>query len=187
MARGASVAAGGSPYRVVKSERVYSGRVLDLRVDTLDVGSGKRVKREIAEHRGAVVMAPLDRRGRLVMVRQYRHAAGKRLLELPAGTLEPGEEPKATALRELREETGYEAGSLKPFGGFYSAPGFTTEYLHFFIARRLRPAPSNADEDEDIQVEAVPLRKARELVRSGGIQDAKSIAGLYLLQLALGR
>jgi len=148
------------------------------------VGRGELVKREIAEHRGAVVMAPLDAKGRLLMVRQYRHAAGQRLLELPAGTLDPGEDPRAAASRELQEEVGQAAGSLEPLGGFYSAPGFSTEYLHCFVATDLRPSPLRGDVDEDIQVEAVPVRRAHALVRSGAIKDAKTIASLFLLSLA---
>ncbi|MEE9284141.1 MAG: NUDIX hydrolase, partial [Dehalococcoidia bacterium] len=159
-------------------------RLISVRVDTVDVGDGRRVQREVVEHPGAVVMAPVDDQGRLLLVRQYRHAAGEELLELPAGTLEPDEAPEATARRELREETGFAAQRWTPMGGFYTAPGFSDEYLHFFIARDLRPDPRPRDPDEQIELVAVPLDRATDLVRSGEIKDAKTIAGLLLLQLA---
>ena len=172
-----------SPYSTVGSRRIFEGRVVSLRVDTIDLGSRGQLEREVVEHRGAVVMAPVDRQGRLLMVRQYRHAAGRELLELPAGTLEPGETPEATAQRELREEIGFSARRLAPMGGFYSAPGFCDEYLHFFIATALWPAPKPGDVDEDIEVVAMPLREAEEMARAGKIIDGKTLAGLFLLRL----
>lgn len=171
-------------YSTVGSRRIFEGRVVNLRVDTIDLGSHGQVEREVVEHHGAVVMAPVDDQGRLLMVRQYRHAAGQELLELPAGTLEPGEAPETTAQRELREEIGFSARRLVPMGGFYSAPGFCDEYLHFFIATDLWPDPKPGDVDEEIEVVAVPLHEADELARSGKIIDGKTLAGLFLLRLA---
>ena len=127
--------------------------------------------------------AALDDQGRVIMVKQYRHAAGEVLLELPAGTMERGEDPVATATRELQEETGFFPGELTAAGGFFSAPGFCTEFLHFFVARKLRAQRMQGDEDEEIEVVALPLDEVRRLIRIGQIKDAKSIAGLSMLLL----
>ena len=174
-----------SPFHITQTKRVHDGRVVKLRIDTLDVGGGRTVQREIVEHPGAIVVAALDEEGRVLMVRQYRHAAGETLLELPAGTREPGEDVLSTAQRELQEETGFSAADMRPAGGFFSAPGFCEEYLHLFIARKLVPQRLQGDEDEEIELEAVPLDEARRLILSGGIKDAKTIAGLYVLELTL--
>lgn len=174
-----------SQYKVVGSKALHRGRVINLRVDTIDVGGGKTVQREIIEHPGAVVIAAVDDEGRVLMVRQYRHAAGEALLELPAGTMEPGEEPTVTAVRELQEETGYYPGELTPAGGYFSTPGFCNEFLHLFIARHLRAQPLKGDDDEEIEVEAVPVEDIPSLVLSGKIKDAKTIAGLFVLELTL--
>ena len=172
-----------SPFRVVVSRRVYEGRVVSLRVDTLEVEGGHIVDREVVEHAGAVVMAALDHEGRVLLVKQYRHATGETLLELPAGTLEPGEDPKATATRELQEETGFYPGQIERVGGFYSAPGFCSEFLHLFVARDLRPQPLDRDLDEEIELVPTDLGLVRDLILSGEIKDAKSVAGLLTLLL----
>ena len=173
------------PFPAANTRRIYEGRVINLRIDSLDVGDGREVQREIVEHPGAVVIAALDEQGRVLMVRQYRHAAGESLLELPAGTMELNEEPAATAARELQEETGYSAGELRPAGGYFSAPGFCTEFLHLFIARKLKPQRLQGDEDEEIELEAVGLDEVSGLILSGAIKDAKTIAGLFVLGLTL--
>ena len=178
--KGASV----SPYRIAKSKPVFQGRILKLRVDTVDVGNGKTIEREVVEHPGAIVVAPIDAQGRLVLVRQYRHAAGDWLLELPAGTLDHDEPVEAAAQRELQEEIGYAAGRLDRMGGFFSAPGFCTEFLHFFIARDLRPQRRPGDEDEEIEVVALPIDEVKSLARQGKVRDAKTLAGLLLLELS---
>ena len=170
-------------FRTLERKPLYRGKVVNLRIDTLDLGGGHQVQREIVEHRGAVVVAALDPQERVLLVRQYRHATGETLLELPAGTLEPGEEPLATAIRELQEETGFYPGHIEKTGGFYSAPGFCTEFLHLFVARDLRPQPLDGDIDEEIEVVPVDLGRVPELVVSGQVKDAKSIAGLYVLEL----
>lgn len=175
------------PFRVTNSKRIYQGRVINLRIDTLEVGEGKTVQREIIEHPGAIVVAAVDDQRRVLLVRQYRHAAGGTLLELPAGTMEGGEDPADTAARELQEEAGFAASEMVPAGGYFSAPGFCTEFLHLFIARKLTPHRLLGDEDEEIEVEAVPLDMVRGLILSGAIKDAKTIAGLYVLELTLGR
>ena len=165
-------------FRVIHSRRVFEGHVVNLRVDTIDVGEGRTVEREIVEHPGSMVAVPIDDRGRVLLVRQYRHPPGQRLLELPAGGLEPGEDPEATVRRELREEIGLSPGVIERVGGFYTAPGFLTEFLHLFVARDLTPDPLDGDWDEDIEVVPTPLDEVRGLIDSGEIIDAKSIAGL---------
>ena len=165
---------------MISSREIYRGRVIALRVDEIEVSSSLNVRREVVEHPGAVVIVPIDREGRILWVRQYRHAAGRSLLELPAGTLEAGEKPEVCARRELAEETGFAAASWSVLGGFYSAPGFCSEYLHAFAATDLTPEVAQADEDEDITVEALSLDESFALMDSAQIEDAKSLAALHL-------
>lgn len=164
--------------RTISSKSIYEGRVVKLRVDTVELPGDRTSTREIVEHRGAVVIAALDGEGNVLLVRQYRKPVEQELLELPAGTLDPGEEPEACAWRELQEETGFRAEKLEKLGGFYSAPGFCTEYLHLFLATGLQPSPMAADDDEDIRVVPTPLVQVPGLIFSEEIRDAKSIAGL---------
>jgi ADP-ribose pyrophosphatase len=167
--------------KVVASRPVYAGRVIDLRVDELEVEPGKTVQREIISHPGAIVVIAEDADGSILWVRQYRHAAGRTLLELPAGTTEPGEDPALTAHRELAEETGYFAATWRRLGGFYSAPGFCSEYLTAFAATGLSPASGfHADDDEQIEVERLSLDESLRRIAAGEIEDAKSLATLML-------
>ena len=166
--------------QTLSSRRIYEGRVINLRVDTVRLRSGRVTTREIVEHGGAVAIVAVDEKDQLVLVRQYRKPVDRLLLELPAGGLAPGEDPQDGAARELLEETGYRAGRMERLGGLYSSPGFCTEYLHIYlatdlIARRMRP-----EIDEDIEVLHVPLTEARRLVDTGEICDAKSIIGILL-------
>ena len=133
------------------------------------------------EHPDAVVVVPLDNEGGVYLVRQYRQAVDKHLLELPAGGVEPGEGPEACVERELREEIGMRPGRVERLVGFYSAPGFCTEYLHLFLARDLHPDRLPAEDAEVIDVVRVPLKEIPRLIASGKIEDAKSIAGLLLV------
>jgi ADP-ribose pyrophosphatase len=176
LSKGAST----EPYR---SEVVYSGRVVTLRVDEYHGANGGSYKREVVVHKGAVVMVPLDSDGNVHLVRQYRAPVSRVLLELPAGTLDHGDEeaPEACAERELQEEIGQRAGKLERLGGFYSAPGFCTEYLHVFLATELSPAHLAGDEDEDIEVVRLPLAEVRRRARAGEFEDAKTLAALFFL------
>jgi ADP-ribose pyrophosphatase len=165
------------------SEMVYEGRVVSLRVDTYAKEGGQSYKREVVLHRGAVVIVPVDSDGNVHLVRQYREAVGRTLLEFPAGTIDPGEEAdiEGCAARELQEEIGQRAGKLERLGGFYSAPGFCTEYLHVFLATDLSPATLPGDEDEEIEVERLPLAEVRRRALAGEFEDAKTFAALFFL------
>ena len=164
--------------RTISTRKIYEGRIVNLRVDTVELPGGRTSEREIVEHRGAVVIAAIDGQGNVLLVRQFRKAVGQVLLELPAGTLDPGEDPETCALREIQEETGFRAGKLEKLGGFYSAPGFLTEYLQLFMATELEPNARAGDDDEDIEVVPTPLSKVPHLIATGEIRDAKSVAGL---------
>lgn len=163
-------------------QRTYAfrGRVFQVRQDRIRLPNGRETTLDIVEHRGAVVILPFDRKGRVWLIRQYRHAIGQELLELPAGTLEPGEPPEACARRELREEIGMQAHTWTFLGYFFPAPGYTSERLIAFLARDLEPAPLERDTDELIQVEPLPLPELWHLVRQGHIHDAKTLATLVL-------
>jgi ADP-ribose pyrophosphatase len=151
-----------------------------FRVDRVRVPSrdGSAVYREIVVHPGAVVVLALDDDGRVVLIRNTRHALGATLWELPAGTLEAGEDPLAAAARELTEETGYEAASLRPLLGFYSCPGVTTEWMHVFVATRLRHVGQRLEPTEDIRVEPTALDDVLAMIRDLRIEDGKTIAAV---------
>jgi ADP-ribose pyrophosphatase len=169
-------------YKTIESKRVFSGRVFDIQSDKVQTPEGSMMNVDLVKHQGAVAIIAIDSDQNLLLVRQYRHPAGKELLELPAGTLEGDELPEACARRESREEIGFEPGKLTPVGGGFMAPGYSTEFIHFFVARELKSAPLPQDKDEDIHVERVPLQQAHKLVLSGEIEDVKTIAGLKLAE-----
>jgi ADP-ribose pyrophosphatase len=166
--------------KVVASRVVYKGRVVTLRVDEITTAGRQVVTREVVEHPGAVVIIAIDDDGLLYLVRQYRHALGRYLLELPAGGLEPGEEPLAGARRELREEVGVVADRWTALGSFFSSPGFANELLHVFLAQGLVPGECDPDDDEDLSVVRYPLTAVPGLGQD--LCDAKSLAALYLLE-----
>lgn len=164
--------------RVVTSRTVYEGRLFNVELDEIDMAGGVRAYRETLRHPGAVAMVPVLDDGRLVFVTQYRHAVRRRLLEIPAGTLERGEEPLAAVERELREEIGMRPGRVQAIGGLFVAPGYTTEYIHLFVCSDLVEARLPGDEDEDIEVELRTVGEALAAIDSGEIADAKSVIGL---------
>lgn len=171
----------------LRSERLYDGRVIKLDRVEVELGSGRQSVREIVRHPGAVAIAALDPAGDVLLVRQFRLAAERVMLEIPAGTLEVGEEPRACAERELQEETGYRPGTLEAIGGFFVAPGYTTEYIHLFIATDLSESRLAMDDDEVIEVDHVPLAEALAMIERGDIQDGKTIVGLLRLRDRLNR
>jgi ADP-ribose pyrophosphatase len=169
-------------FELLKTEIIFQGRAFGVRRDYLKTPSDRTAKYDIVEHPGSVVLVPIDASGQIHFVRQYRHATGGDLLELPAGTLEPGEEPLECARREIREEIGMAAASLREIGSFYLVPGYSTEYMHVFLATGLQENPLAPDTDEYLQVECIPFIKALEMARKGEIADAKSLAALLLAQ-----
>jgi ADP-ribose pyrophosphatase len=163
---------------LLERREVFRGRVLTLFLDRVRLPDGREATREVLRHPGAVAVVAQRDDGRVVLVRQFRHAVGQELLELPAGKLGPGEDPLDCARRELEEETGYRAGRWERLGSFLTSPGFTDEIMHLFLARELVPGWHRPDDDEFLEVvEADPA----ELLRTGGILDGKSILGLLLL------
>ena len=164
----------------LESRRIYDGKVVALRVDTIRLPNGGTATREVVEHGASVVMVPVDDRGQVLLVRQYRKSAEQSLLEAPAGGLEDGESPEDGVLRELQEEIGHTAGKLERMTGFWIAPGFCTEYMHTYIATDLSPSALAPDEDESIEVVPMPLERIPELIRTGEIQDGKSVAALLM-------
>ena len=172
----------GSPSEpTVASEILYQGRIVNLRVDTVRLPT-----MEIAEHSPCVCIVPMDTQGNVLLVRQYRKAAEAQLLAVPAGGVEPGEGSQEAVLRELREETGFTAGTLHHLSSFWMAPGWSTEYMHAYLATDLSPAILAPDADEIISVVRVPVARIPELVQNGEIQDAKSIVSLLLAMRLLG-
>ena len=169
-----------SPERIVDSRPIYDGRIVRFRLDTVALPDGSTVMREIIHTPGAVVIVPLTDDSRVRLVRQYRSAAGEFLLELPAGTLEPGESPAVAAPRELAEETGDRAAHWERLAGFYTIPGICNEYLHLFLATGLTPGETNREADEFMEVVTLPLEKALAMVKTGEIYDAKTMIGLLL-------
>jgi ADP-ribose pyrophosphatase len=172
-------------YELLQSEPIYQGKVFSLRKDEIRLPNGGTAKLDIVEHPGAVVLLPVDESGRIWFIRQYRHSAGEVLLELPAGTLDYGEAPETCAYREIREEIGMSAGQIQKIAEFFLAPGYSTEFLHLFLARDLKPDPLQGDEDEFIQVEQIPVSEAFVLAESGQIRDAKTLAALILAKAYL--
>jgi ADP-ribose pyrophosphatase len=169
-------------FELLKSEILFKGRAFGLRRDHLKTPSGRTANYDIIEHPGSVALVPVDSSGHVHFVRQYRHATGIDLLELPAGTLEPGEDPLECARREIREEIGMAASQLREIGCFYLVPGYSTEYMHVFLATGLQESPLPPDTDEYLSVEKIPFVTALKMARSGQLPDAKSLAALLLAQ-----
>lgn len=159
---------------------MYRGRAFDVRRDEVSLPGGRKTLLDVVVHVGAVTILPFDSSARIWLVRQYRHPAGMEILELPAGTLEKGEEPRDCAHREIQEEIGMAAGSLSEIGAFYLAPGYSTEFMHVYLARDLVPSRLVADEDEFLTVVKMPVQEVLEAARTGRIVDAKSLAALFL-------
>jgi ADP-ribose pyrophosphatase len=167
-------------YKILNSEEIYRGRAFNVRRDEVALPDGRSTRLDIVEHVGAVTILPLDADGCIWFVRQYRHPAGLEILELPAGTLDQDEFPEACAHREIREEIGMAAGRLEKLGEFYLAPGYSSEYMYVFLATELSHAPLEQDDDEFLRVDVIPLERVFEMARQGQINDAKTLAALYL-------
>lgn len=168
------------PFELIKSEILMQGRAFRIRRDTLKTPDQRETRFEIIDHGGSVILIPVDENGEVLFVRQYRHAAGRDLLELPAGTRDGDEPYEECAAREIREETGMQAGRLEKVGEFYLAPGYSTEFMVVYLATDLSPNPLEADEDEFLVVEKMPVKQALQLAERGDMPDAKSLAALFL-------
>jgi ADP-ribose pyrophosphatase len=172
------------PEKKISSQQLYRGRAVSLRMDTVEKSNGKTTTREVVEHSNCVAVVVVDEQGNVLLVRQYRYPVGKFLLEIPAGGIDPNEEPIDCVRRELQEEIGYFPQKIEELGGFYSVPGYGTEYLHCYLATDLVSSRLIAEDSEGIEVVRVPISKITQIITSGEICDAKSIAALltFLLQ-----
>lgn len=166
-------------FKTLDSKNIFTGKAFQLQVDSVQAPNGLVMQLEIIKHPYAVTILPIDEKY-IWFVRQYRHAAGLEILELPAGTLEPDEKPLLCAHREIREEIGMSAREMKEIGGFYLAPGYSSEYLYAYLASGLESAPLPGDADEFIQVETIPIDKAYQMAESGQFNDGKTLATLIL-------
>ena len=164
----------------ISSERLYEGRILNVRKDTVLMPNGREATREVVEHSHAVCIVPVDDDGNVLFVRQYRKPTEQAILEVPAGGVEEGELSEDTVLRELQEEVGYTADSLQHLASFWVAPGWATEYMHAYLATGLRPSKLVGDDDENIEVVRIPLEQAVSMIQTGELNDGKSIASLLL-------
>jgi len=162
--------------KTIHSERLYEGKVINLKVDDVSLPNGKQSKRELIEHPGAVAIIAVTDEQKIIMVEQYRKALERSLVEIPAGKLEPGEAPETTAMRELEEETGYSAEKLEKLISFSTSPGFADEVVHLFLAVGLHKAVNGAvtDDDEFVELMEVSVADAEEMIRSEQIYDAKT-------------
>ena len=164
--------------KTLSSRLIYEGRVVKLRVDTVQTVNGRETTREIVEHSDCVAIVAIDADENILLVNQFRKPVEKELLEIPAGGIDTGEDPETAVRREMREETGYLPRKVEKLGGFYSAPGYCSEYLYLYLATDLTPSQLHAEDTESIELVRVPITQIPDLIASGSICDAKSIAGL---------
>lgn len=167
----------------MSTRNIYNGKVVTLNVDTVTLPNGVIVDLEMVRHPGAAAMVPLKDDGTVVLIRQFRHAAGGFIYEIPAGKLSPGEAPLACAARELEEEIGYRAGSFELLSSIFTAPGFTDEVIHIYKATSLTKGRQQLDRDEVLEIIEMPLEAAIAMIQSGAIRDAKTIVGLQAVYL----
>jgi ADP-ribose pyrophosphatase len=162
---------------------IFEGRALKLRIDTVVTADGHRSTREIVEHGDCIGVVAVDAENNVLLVNQYRTPLAKNLLEIPAGGIDKGEDSETAVIREMQEETGFKPGKVVRLCGFYLSPGFSTEYMHLYLATELTPSPLKAEDTAGIEVVPVPVAEILEIIASGRIQDGKSIAGLlYFLE-----
>ena len=166
-----------------KAKEIYRGRVVNLYVETATLPNGATVEQEVIRHQGAAAVVPLKDDGSVVLIRQYRHATGGYIYEIPAGKLDPGEDPRHCAARELEEEIGCRASSLTRLLSFFTTPGFTDEVIHIFLAAGLSPGTQHLDHDEVLEVVEMPLDVAIARITDGTIRDGKTIVGLQAVYL----
>jgi ADP-ribose pyrophosphatase len=168
------------------TRRIFKGRVVTLDIDTVTLPNGATIELEMIHHPGAAAVVPMKEDGTVILIRQYRHAAGGYIYEIPAGKLHPGEDPKLCAARELQEEIGYRADSLELLTSILTTPGFTDEVIHIYKGTGLTKGKQDLDHDEVIEIVELPLEKALAQIIDGTIRDGKTIVGLqtaYLQQV----
>ena len=168
------------------TKHIYAGKVVTLNVDTVTLPNGVTVDLEIVRHPGAAAVVPLKDNETVVLIKQFRHAAGGFIFEIPAGKLHPGEDPRNCAARELEEEVGYQAGKLELLSTIFTAPGFTDEVIHIYKASELSRGRQNLDRDEVLEVVEVSLRDAIEMMRVGKIRDGKTMVGVQAVFMSRG-
>lgn len=166
--------------KTLSSKVVFKGRALKMRVDTVLTAEGRQSTREVVERSDCVAVIAVDNAGNILLEKQFRQAVGKELLEIPAGGIDEGETPEAAVTREMREETGFRPRKIEKLTGFYSSPGYATEYLYLYLATDLVPDPLSAEDTAGIDLVRVLVKKIPEMIASGKIEDSKSIAGLFL-------
>jgi ADP-ribose diphosphatase len=174
----------GKPGSSTKVREIYRGRVVNLNVETVTLPNGATVELEVIRHQGAAAVVPLRDDGCVLLIRQYRHATGGYIYEIPAGKLDPGEDPRHCAARELEEEIGRRASSLTPLLSFFTTPGFTDEVIHIFLATGLTPGMQHLDHDEVLEVVEMPLAETIARIQDGTIRDGKTIIGLQAVYLS---
>ena len=163
---------------LIDQKKIFEGRVIKVSVDTVDLPNGVRLPLEIVRHPGGAAAVAIDAENRVCLLRQFRHAAGGYIYELPAGKLEPDEPPEVTVRRELEEEAAVSAGHWEPLGAYFSSPGVFTEVIHLYLATELSPSGSSPEADEVFEVEWWPLELAVERARNGELNDGKTIIGI---------
>lgn len=170
--------------RTLSTEKIFTGNIISLQVDDVELPDGNRAKRELVKHPGAVAIIAVTNEGKLVLVEQFRKALERTMLEIPAGKIEKGEEPRITAIRELEEETGYRAKTFTYIQTFATSPGFADEIIHLYAAEGLEKVeqPAAGDEDEFIEVLEVTAEEAEELIRSERIYDAKTVVAVSYMK-----
>jgi ADP-ribose pyrophosphatase len=167
-------------FTVLDSKLIYQGRAFSVRRDHVALPDGGSAWWDIVDHVDSIMVIPVDADGYIWFVRQYRHPATQEVLEMPAGVLESGESPETCAHREIREETGMAAGKLQKIGEFFLAAGYSSEYMHVYLATDLRPDPLQADADEFLSVEKISIAEAYRIAENNQVRDAKTLAGLFL-------
>ena len=170
----------------MQTKQIYTGVVVTLNVDTITLPNGITVDLEVVRHPGAAAVVPLKHDGTVVLIRQFRHAAGGFIYEIPAGKLHPGEDPTVCAARELEEEIGYRAGKFELLSSIFTAPGFTDEVIHIYKATELTTGRQHLDRDEILEIIEVSLLESIRMIEAGTIRDAKSIVGLQAVYLGSG-
>ncbi len=169
--------------KTLKSETLYEGRIIDLVLEDVELPNGKMSKREIVKHPGAVAIIPVTVEGKLVLIRQFRKALERNIVEIPAGKLEVGEKPEVCAMRELEEETGYKTNHMEKVISFYTSPGFADEFVHIYFTNQLEQGVVNPDEDEFVEKLEVTVEEAEKMILTNEIFDAKTAYAVQWLKL----